>query len=361
MHRLTPTLLRATRTRTSPRILQASSKPFFLRVARARTLATHASPVTPLLRSLKPSPAELTARKLGPRNVRLALEALQEDGIVAIEGVVGERELDALNSRMVPDAYKLRDMKDGPYNYNRGNVQQDPPPEPGLFFKDVFLNPFALQVSNAALGPRPKMTFCSGNTALKATERQPVHTDADFAQPAVPFALVVNCGLVDMAPENGSTEIWLGTHSMANLNAQDGLHGDRASGRIKAELMEERRKVSPPFQPVVPKGSIILRDLRLWHAGMPNKTDDPRVMLAQIHFAPWYMNQSMGALFLARAGRLTDYTVKMEFPKGMEQMLQHPDLEMPTNFVDAPISYLGRAYGNAYDFQQVESDKWEVD
>ena len=27
-------------------------------------------------------------------------------------------------------------------------------------------------------------------------------------------------------------------------------------------------------------GSIIIRDLRLWHAGMPNKTEEPRVMLA---------------------------------------------------------------------------------
>jgi hypothetical protein len=41
---------------------------------------------------------------------------------------------------------------------------------------------------------------------------------------------------------------------MANLDAQDGLHGERASGRIKSELMEKRREVSPPFQPVVPKG-----------------------------------------------------------------------------------------------------------
>lgn len=74
-----------------------------------------------------------------------------------------------------------------------------------------------------------------------------------------------------MTPENGSTgkyfpqayysrlimlsvEIWLGTHNMANLDAQEGLHGERASGRIKAHLMEERQKISPPFQPVVPKG-----------------------------------------------------------------------------------------------------------
>ncbi|CAE6470908.1 unnamed protein product [Rhizoctonia solani] len=323
------------------RTLLSASK--LLKVSHARTFAIPVTTV-PRLRSLIPSASERAAGRLGPANLLLALEALHQDGIVAIEGVINEKNLDALNARMVPDAYKLRDMKESPYNYNRGNVQQDPPPEPSLFFHDVFLNPFALQVSNAALGSRPKMTFCSGNTALKSTERQPVHTDADFAQPSVPFALVVNCGLVEMTPENGSTELWLGTHTTANLEAQDGLHGDRASGRIKSELLEKRRSISPPFQPVVPKGSIVLRDLRLWHAGMPNKTDDPRVMLAQIHFAPWYMNQ-----------------MKLEFPKGMERMLQHPDLEIPAKFVDGPIDYLGRAYGNAYDFRQVQMDKWGVD
>ncbi|KAB5591235.1 Phytanoyl-CoA dioxygenase [Ceratobasidium theobromae] len=308
-----------------------------------RSFASQATSL-PRIRSLTPSSSELAARKLGPTNVLRALEALNEDGIVMLENVVNEKHLDALNERMVPDAYTLQHMKDSPYNYNRGNVQQDPPPESSLFFEDVFLNPFALQVSNAALGERPKMTFCSGNTALKSTERQPVHTDADFAQPRVLFALVINCGLVEVTPENGSTELWLGTHTMANLDAQDGLHGDRASGRIKAALIEQRQKVSPPFQPVVPKGSLLLRDLRLWHAGMPNSTDKPRVMLAQIHFAPWYMNQ-----------------MKLEFPRGMESMLQHPNLDMPTNFVDGPINYLGRAYGNAYDFRQVKMDKWEID
>ncbi|KAH7345591.1 hypothetical protein B0J17DRAFT_43928 [Rhizoctonia solani] len=319
------------------------SVPKLLKVPHARTFATPVA-AAPKLSSLKPSASERAEGRFGPANLLLALETLYRDGIVAIEGVVNEKHLDALNARMAPDAYALRDMKESPYNYNRGNVQQDPPPEPSLFFRDVFLNSFAIQVSNAALGNRPKMTFCSGNTALKSTERQPVHTDADFAQPSVPFALVVNCGLVEMTPENGSTELWLGTHTMANLDAQDGLHGDRASGRIKFELQEKRRSVSPPFQPVVLKGSIVLRDLRLWHAGMPNKTDNPRVMLAQIHFAPWYMNQ-----------------MKMEFPKGMESLLQHTELEMPTKFVDGPINYLGRAYGNAYDFRQVKMDKWQVE
>lgn len=36
----------------------------------------------------------------------------------------------------------------------------------------------------------------------------------------------------------------------------------------------------PPVQPVVKKGDILIRDLRLWHAGMPNETDKERIMIA---------------------------------------------------------------------------------
>ena len=111
-------------------------------------------------------------------------------------------------------------------------------------------------------------------------QRQPVHSDADFRHPSHTFALVVNVPLVAVEPKNGSTEIWLGTHTDTNIDDQEGEHGERASGRIKEHLLEERKRVSPPLQAVVPKGSVIVRDLRLWHAGMPNYSDEIRVMLA---------------------------------------------------------------------------------
>ena len=111
-------------------------------------------------------------------------------------------------------------------------------------------------------------------------QRQPVHSDADFKHPSHAFALVVNVALVEMRPENGSTEIWLGTHTNTNVEDQEGAHGERASGRIKRPLLEARRQIAPPIQAVIPKGSVIVRDLRLWHAGMPNLSNEIRVMLA---------------------------------------------------------------------------------
>jgi ectoine hydroxylase-related dioxygenase (phytanoyl-CoA dioxygenase family) len=99
-------------------------------------------------------------------------------------------------------------------------------------------------------------------------QRQPVHADADFQHPSHPFALVVNVGLIDMNPNTGSTEIWLGTHNGTNIADQEGAHGERASGRIRQDLLNQRRLVSPPIQPSIPKGSVVVRDLRLWHAGI---------------------------------------------------------------------------------------------
>lgn len=92
--------------------------------------------------------------------------------------------------------------------------------------------------------------------------------------------MVINVPLVAMAPHNGSTEIWLGTHDGTTIADQEGEHGDRASGRIKKHLLEAQKLVRPPCQPIVRKGSIIIRDLRLWHGGKPNLSDEPRVMLA---------------------------------------------------------------------------------
>lgn len=87
-----------------------------------------------------------------------------------------------------------------------------------------------------------------------------------------------------MTPENGSTEIWLGTHNDTTLADQEGEHGDRASGRIKKHLLDARKEIRAPSQPVVKKGSIIIRDLRLWHGGKPNLGSVPRVMLAMSKF-----------------------------------------------------------------------------
>lgn len=142
-----------------------------------------------------------------------------------------------------------------------------------------------------------------------------------------------------MTPENGSTEIWLGTHTR-DVTSQEGAHGERASGRIKKDILEQRQQTHGPCQPTIKQGSIVIRDLRLWHAGMPNTTQDIRIMLAMIHFAPWYRNR-----------------MRLEFGEDLRPLLEETDLglEIPVDFMprdDVLERYLNRAFGNAYDFDQ---------
>ncbi|KAI1132185.1 hypothetical protein F5Y10DRAFT_6876 [Nemania abortiva] len=299
-----------------------------------------------------PSAEEVRSRKLNERNLEIAVRSVHRDGLVVVEGVVPHEHLDRLNTKMVEDALILQARgEDGPFNYNVGNIQQDAPPYAEYFYPSIFTNPIATQITSSVLGPRPKWTFCSGNTALPPVprvlpQRQPVHADADFAHPEHPFALVVNVPLIDMTPHNGSTEIWLGTHTgFGGIEAQEGAHGERASGRIKEDIMAKRiASHGPPVQPEIKKCSIIIRDLRLWHAGMPNRSEDVRVMLAQIHFASWYRNP-----------------MRLEFAEDVKPILEDLDsrgelgLEAPVDWVSkqqAMDRYLNRAFGNAYNFNQ---------
>lgn len=143
------------------------------------------------------------------------------------------------------------------------------------------------------LGPNPVLHYACGNTALRAAPdgRQPVHSDIEFPHPRFPFSLVVNIPLVEMVESNGATEVWLGSHTATSFDDQVQIPNQIDNLPIRAilpALIDQRRVFSPPVRACVSKGSIIIRDFRLWHAGMPNLTPSPRVMLAFVWQAYWW-------------------------------------------------------------------------
>lgn len=192
-------------------------------------------------------------------------------------------------------------------------------------------------------------------------QRQPVHSDADFSHPDHPFALVVNIPLVTMTPHNGTTELWLGTHRLLpGPAAQVGgarRGGGRASGCIRPALLAARQggangdgmemEVRGPSRPVVRKGSVVVRDLRLWHAGMPNASGEVRVMLAMIHFAAWY--RSRMKLALGEDVRSVLAGLEAEGRLGLD--VGAVDWA-PREAVLGAGGYLDRGFGNSYDFDQ---------
>ncbi|OKL56392.1 hypothetical protein UA08_08331 [Talaromyces atroroseus] len=232
------------------------------------------------------TPQELNTKQLGSHNLQAAVEALHRDGIVVLNNAVNAAHLDKLNKRMVPEAQALyaRETTHRNFGSSTGNIQQEPVLEQGYIFPDIIANPFAAQAVECMLGPNPALRFYSANTAFKATGRQPPHIDVEFDFPrGVPFGYCVNINLVDTSPQNGATEVWPGSHLATTVE-----HVSDTEPGIKRELVEARRKIRPPVQPTLPKGSLVIRDMRLWHAGRPNQTDEPRVMLVTVLFPKWY-------------------------------------------------------------------------
>lgn len=101
------------------------------------SLTRQPQPTHPFI--IRPSEAELYHKRLASRNLELAVKHLHADGLVVVEDVVPHEDLDALNEKMVKDARYLQSLGDkGPFNYNQGNLQQDPPPVAEYFYKSIF-------------------------------------------------------------------------------------------------------------------------------------------------------------------------------------------------------------------------------
>ncbi|CAK7239462.1 MAG: hypothetical protein STHCBS139747_000893 [Sporothrix thermara] len=226
-----------------------------------------------------------------------AIEAFFTDGLVVVENAIDVAIIDKLNTRMLQDTQKLL-AGQGHVHFNHlnvsagtkgaavgGNLSQVPPIEKEYLFPEVYANKHGARIVSNILGPRPEVHFIRSNTLLATDERQMVHSDIRFEHPEHPFAIAFNTCLVDVGPENGSTELWLGTQ---NTNIHD--HRELGEPMIANDKLEARRAVRPPIYPRIKRGSIVLRDLRLWHAGMPNPTNNVRIMLAIVYYAAWYKN-----------------------------------------------------------------------
>jgi hypothetical protein len=232
--------------------------------------------------------------RLTPETMAEALTFLHRDGIIILDNAIDTDHLDALQAILGPEAEQVANDPDHHFNFGREtrNMDQAPPLEPDLMYRDIWANPAAVAILKNVMGPELVCHYANGNTALHATGRQPVHSDIHTTHPMFPFAYAINIPLCDVSPENGSTEIWPGSHQDSHI----GQHGNGESGEshltIESSLVEERREYCPPLQPSSRKGSLIIRDIRLWHAGMPNRTSAPRIMLAFVVQPKWFQAPS---------------------------------------------------------------------
>ncbi len=280
---------------------------------------------------LEITPTERDSGQIEPEHLQTAVEAILGEGFVILNGVVEIGHVDMLRDRMLEDLKALVAREDAPFNLNTGNIQQDPPPFPPYLLRDVLMNDIVIAVSQAVLGRGIKNTMYSGNTALPSQERQPVHADTGHLWPRLevahpPVHLVINVPVVDTSPENGSTELWPGTHRDTTITAGKDI-------KIPVDVLEKRRTQVPPLQPTIPRGGVLIRDMRLWHAGMPNRTEKPRPMIALLYVPGWL-----------------ETGTPLTFPRGTEAFFEHPHLRTCARFVEGPIDHIHAPA--AYEYQK---------
>jgi len=225
---------------------------------------------------------ELADEQLSEEHLAQAVQAIRSEGYVILADVVDPAHLDLLRARMTTDSQRLlADEQWGGAGHIPGHLQQGAPPFAPYLFRDIVANPWAIQVTTAVLGAGTYNRFYNGNANCPGSGTQPLHADAphlwpNLASPHPAHALVVNVTLVDADETNGATEIWPGTHLLP-FDSQS----------ITPAMEAARRAVLPPVRANSRKGSIFIRDMRMWHRGVPNRSNEVRHMIAMVHQIKW--------------------------------------------------------------------------
>lgn len=264
------------------------------------------------------SKSELESGKLNQENLQSALDAIQETGFAILKDIVRHDHLDILRDKMTEDSLRMiQDERWGGSGRTKGHLQQGPPPLEPYVFPDVAANPIVEHVTSSLFGSGAFNSFYNGNTNTPGSETQPLHMDTGHLwpnrNPSHPtHMVVVNISPLDTTEENGAVELWPGTH----------LIGDVGRG-VSPEDEAKRRAEVPPVRGTAPKGSALIRDMRLWHRGVPNRSDQIRHMIALVHCAGWL-----------RRGR------PLRYGPGCESAFENAVIDPNAVFLEEPHDYL---------------------
>ncbi|HEX3813528.1 MAG TPA: phytanoyl-CoA dioxygenase family protein [Mycobacteriales bacterium] len=229
------------------------------------------------------TPAEREAGTLTPETRKAALDAFGEDGYVILGGAIDPAVLDALKPKLDEDTATLLERGEwGGAGRVPGHLQQSMPRGAEHIQREIVTNPFVIEMTAEILGPGVHNHFYNGNTNMPGSKMQPLHRDSGHLWPGhvhPTVSIVINVSPVDVDENNGATQIWPGTHRVADPVDEP---------RVTEAMEKTRREVVPPVRTITSKGDAVLRDIRLWHRGMPNNGIEGRHMIGMVHSAGFY-------------------------------------------------------------------------
>ncbi len=234
---------------------------------------------------MKLSPAELSNGQLAPETLEQAVNQVRLNGFVVLENALPLDLVDDLNADLLATVDRLlktdaekTEVNTSPFRKNR--IRMDLPFRAPYIHPQVITNPYALAIVERILGDDCRMFYFSVDAPMPGSEYQTVHGDyapfypeSDAIMPIT--GLVVNYPLINVTEENGSLEAWPNTH----LTPEKFYTGS---------YVQEAAKNLTPVRMLTPKGSLIVRDIRMWHRGTPNVSNQIRPNMALIYGRGWW-------------------------------------------------------------------------
>ena len=246
---------------------------------------------------MKLTDQEVRERKLTEAHHAEARRALEVTGYVIFESVLPADTVTALHSAFIELLEQnMREVGD-----NRGRQRQGGVPLPieePFSDPDVLGNPLAIDLLADLLDGDITCSYFASDTPLPGSDYQPAHRDGKALFPGSaftvpPYMYELNIPLVDFRPDNGPLEVWPHTHRVQDIS----LAGPNAlllpAAEQRATEVQRFAAGLGPEPVLMPAGSLLLRDPRMWHRGSPNRSDAPRPMLAIAYNRPWYRFNSV--------------------------------------------------------------------
>lgn len=208
-------------------------------------------------------------------NAESLAERLRVNGFIVLENVIPVKLI-----HEVREAFQalLNDAMQRPANRGRGRFDIGIPFKPPFNDPRLYANETALAVIQRVLGSDCVAGCYASVTNLPGTDYQPVHQDAPGELypetpgiPVPPFELTMSFPLVDVTEELGPMELWPGTNWVPN-----------------PQMMEQVASGMRSYKAIAPEGSILIRDLRTWHRGTPNRGNQPRTLMGVAYTRPWF-------------------------------------------------------------------------
>jgi hypothetical protein len=247
--------------------------------------------------------------------------------------------------------------------FGHGHLQMGLPRCAPWVAEEVVANPIMEQCAAAILGPC-FLGFYNGNTNTPQSDQaQPMHADGDWvwkteaeaaaagrSWPPPATGVVMNFGVDDITEADG-TEVWPGSHIDVRVPGRATRTGEQRGGlgtgltleEQYPEVVEDRRATNSPVRSTIPKGAVAIRDVRLWHRGMPSEGQLPRHMIALVYTAQYLHPDASDDDDVASAARAPGYKsfnpASLVFSESCRAAFDRPQAEL-ASLVDRNVTFV---------------------